>query len=343
MIFKQPQIDKFIKNPDIKYRAVVLYGSNEGLIAEYANSFIKSISADIFDPFLTAYFEMDKISSDKSILVAEYNAQSLMGGRRVIIVKDADDSLTKLMPQILESNSDSFLVITSTSLKKKSALVLMAEENDNLICVPCYEDRDESIYTSARQKFIEEGYTINQEALQLLCSRLSADRKTNVGEIEKLITYVGNKKDISVQDVLAVTGDLSTLGVDDLVFATALGDAKKALNSYDKLIKEGMEAISILRNLYYHFYKLIQCKGYMESGLNISSATAKMRPPLIFFRKTSFEEQLYFWQKNKLFEVILLLYKAERDCKTTNMPVEQIVGFTIMQICSAAKKLRNRR
>lgn len=343
MIFKQPQIDKFIKKTDVKYRAVVIYGSNDGLVAEYTNSFIKSVSPDVFDPFLTAYFDMDRISADKTGLIAEYNAQSLMGGRRVIIVKDADDSLSKLMPQIMESNSDSFLVISSTSLKKKSALVSLAEESDNIICIPCYEDRDDSIYSSARQKFIEEGYTINQEALQLLCSRLSADRKTNLGEIEKLITYMGNKKDISTQDVFAVIGDLATLGVDDLAFAAASGDSKKALNSYDKLLKEGTEAISVLRNLYYHFYKLIQCVGQMETGASISSAAAKLRPPLIFFRRDAFEDQLRFWRKDKLFEVVSLLYKAERDCKTTNMPVEQIVSFTIMQICSAAKKMRNQR
>ena len=343
MIFKQPQIDKFIKKPDTKYRAVVIYGSNEGLVAEYTNSFIKSISPDIFDPFLTAYFEMDKILSDRAGFIAEYNAQSLMGGRRVIIVKDADDSMAKLMPQILESNSDSFVVIFSTSLKKKSSLVALAEEDDRLICVACYEDRDDSIYSSVRQKFIEEGYTINQEALQILCSRLSADRKTNMGEIEKLITYMGSKKDVSTQDVLAVTGDLATLGVDDLVFATANGDLKRALNSYDKLLKEGAEAISVLRNLYYHFYKLIQCKGNMETGMSISSAVSKLRPPLIFFRKDAFEEQLQFWNKDKMFDVVSLLYKAERAAKTTGMPVEQIVSFAIMQICSAAKKMRNKR
>ena len=341
MNFKQPQIDKFLKKPDPNYRVAVIYGPNEGLVSEYTNSFIKAISPDIFDPFLTAYFETDKISSDKSALIAEYNAQSLMGGRRVVVIKDADDSISKLIPQILESNSDSFLVIYSTSLKKKSALVALAEEDERIICVSCYEDRDESIYSSVRQKFIDEGYTINHAALQLLCSRLSADRKTNMGEIEKLITYVGSKKDISEQDVVAVIGDLATLGVDDLSFAVASGDLGKALNSYSKLLKEGSEPVMIIRNIYYHFYRLLQCKGYMESGIGVSSAVAKLRPPLVFFRKEAFFGQLNFWRKEKIMEVISLLYKTEKDCKTTGMPVEQIAEFAIMQVCSAAKKLRN--
>lgn len=343
MIFKQHQIDNFLKKPDTKYRAVLIYGSNDGLVAEYTNAFIKSVSPDMFDPFLTAYFEMDKISADKSALIAEYNAQSLMGGRRVIIIKDADDSLAKLMPQILESNSDSLLVLASTSLKKKSSLVALAEEDEKIICVPCYEDRDDSIYSSTRQKLIDEGYTITQEALQLLCSKLSADRKTNLGEIEKLITYVGSKKDISPKDVMAVIGDLSTLGTDDLVFGAAGGDTTKALNAYYKILKEGIEVVPVIRALYYHFYRIIQCRALIESGQSMSSAMAKLRPPVMFFLKPEFESQLAFWKKEKLFEVVNLLYKAERDCKTTGMPAEQILEFTIMQISSAAKKLRNPR
>lgn len=37
-----------------------------------------------------------------------------------------------------------------------------------------------------------------------------------------------------------------------------------------------------------------------------------------------------------------LLYKCERDCKSTNMPVEEIVSYTLMQIGSAAAKLNRR-
>ena len=145
------------------------------------------------------------------------------------------------------------------------------------------------------------------------------------------------------QDVLSVIGDLSSIGSDDLVFYAASGDSAKALSAYDKLLKEGNEPVTIICSLYYHFYRLLLCKGYMESGMNSSTAAAKLRPQIIFFRKSAFENQLDFWSKNKLFDAISILYKAERDCKTTNMPTQEIVGFTIMQICSAAKKLRTNR
>ena len=74
----------------------------------------------------------------------------------------------------------------------------------------------------------------------------------------------------------------------------------------------------------------------------IDKALVRMTPPIIFFRKASFKGQVSLWPKDRLFSVLELLYKCERDCKTTNMPVVELVSFTLMQIASAAAKLSRR-
>ena len=340
MIFKEPQIEKFLKSPSTDIRIVLIYGTNEGLIAQYRSKFIKAVCPDEFDPFCVAYMDMEKITEDKASLLAEYNAQSLMGSRRVIVVKNADNDIYPLLSQILESNSDSLLVISSVSLKKKSALVSFAEESEGVAAVSCYDDDEKSVVSTIRQFLINEGYTITPAGLQLLCSRLSNDRKTNDEELQKLITFVGNKRDISENDVVKIVGDLSSLNLDDLTFFAASGETGKALAAYEKIIKEGSEPVSVIRNIYYHFNRLLFCKSYMEQGASPSTAITKLRPPLMFYRKDSFESQLRFWKSEKIFDVLELLYKAERDCKTTNMPAEQIVSYAVMQISSAAKRQR---
>jgi len=51
VIYKQVQIDKFLKRPDNSLRAVLVYGSNEGLMSEYVKSFTKAICPDVNDQF----------------------------------------------------------------------------------------------------------------------------------------------------------------------------------------------------------------------------------------------------------------------------------------------------
>ncbi len=342
MIYKQVQIDRFLKKPDTSLKVVVIYGTNDGLIAEYVKKFTKAIVPDINDAFQVSNLLWENISSDVGLLAGEYGAQSLMGGRRVVIVQEVDNNLTKPLKAMLDTiNSDTLLILSSTSLNKKSSLVSLAEERDDFASIPCYEDRDEAIFATAKQMFIDGGYTINNEALQLLCSRLSNDRKSNISEIEKLMIYMGTRKNITNDDVIQVISDNSAASGDDVCYFTASGQTDKALQAYNRLLNEGSEPASIIRNLMYHFMKILGSVAQMEKGESLDAAIAKITPPIIFFRKNSFKTQVSMWKKERLLGVMELLYKAERDCKTTGMPAEEIVSYTIMQIASAAAKMRS--
>lgn len=343
MIFKQVQIDKFLKRPDSSIKAVLIYGTNEGLVAEYVKSFVKSVCEDVNDPFRVAYLNGADVNADSGILFGEYGSQSLMGGQRVVVVSDVDNNLTKVIKSLFETTkSDTLLILYSGSLNKKSSLVKVGEDSEDIAVIPCYEDRDEDIFAAARAKFVEGGYTLGNDALQVLCSRLSNDRKSSMSEIDKLMTYVGDRKNITLDDVTKVISDNSASSGDDVCYYAASGQVAKALASYDKLLNEGNEPISIIRSVTYHFNKLLTCMGYMEQGETIDKALMKLTPLVIFFRKNTFKSQVSLWPKDKLFSVLELLYKCERDCKTTNMPVEEIASYTLMQIASAAAKLNRR-
>lgn len=340
MIYKQAQIDKYLKKPELSVKAFVVYGSNDGLVNEYVKKLIQTVSKDLYDPFSVVYLNGSDVNAEVSTLFAEYSSQSLMGGRRVIVIKDADNNLTKHLKTMFDdSKTDTLVVISSTSLTKKSSLVSLAEERDDMGLIACYEDRDEDIFNTARSMFIENGLTINNEALQLLCARLSNDRKTNLGEIEKLITYMGDKKNVSVEDIQNCISDQSSSSSDDICYFAAGGQSEKALKAFRKMINEGNEPISIIRSMSYHFNKILTAKGFVEKGETIDKVMYKLTPRVIFFRESSFKKQVAIWPKDRLFSVLELLYKAERDCKTTNMPVEEIVSYTIMQISSAAARL----
>lgn len=340
MIYKQAQIDKYLKKPDLAVKAFVVYGSNDGLVNEYVKKLIQTVSKDLYDPFSVVYFNCADVLADIGSLFAEYTSQSLMGGRRVIVVKDADNNLTKHLKTLFDGTpSDTLVIISSTSLNKKSSLVTLAEEREDMGLIACYEDRDEDIFATARSMFVENGLTITNEALQLLCSRLSNDRKTNLGEIEKLITYMGDKKNVSTDDIQICISDQSAASGDDVCYFAANGQTDKALKAFRKLVNEGNEPISIIRSLSYHFNKILTVKAFMEKGDTLDKAVFKLVPKIIFFRESSFKKQVSIWPRERVLSVLELLFKAEKDCKTTNMPVEEIASYTIMQIASAASKL----
>ena len=343
MIYKAAQIEKYLKKPEMNIKGFLVYGSNEGLVAEYVRKLILSVSADLYDPFAVVYLNGADVNSDPGLMISEYNSQSLMGGRRAVVIKDADNNLTKHLKALLENyNSDSLLIISSASLNKKSSLVVLAEGNENMAAVACYEDRDEDIFFTARSCFIEAGVTINNEALQLLCARMSNDRLTNLGEIEKLITYIGDKKNVTPDDIRAVIADQSSSSSEDICYFTAGGYSAKAQAALQKMLNEGEEPVSITRSLTYHFNRLLTCQAVMEKGESLDKSVDKLVPRILFYRVSAFKRQLAIWPKERLFSVLELLYKCEKDCKTTNMPAAEVLSYTILQIVSAAAKLAQR-
>lgn len=344
MIYKQAQIEKYLKKPEAEIKIFVIYGSNDGLVSEYVKNLTLTVSKDLYDPFQVVYFNGSDINAEPANLFAEYTARSLMGGRRVIVVRDADNNLTKHLKILLEGTaSDTLILIASSSLNKKSSLVSLGESREDMAVIACYEDRDEDIFNTARKMLVENNLMISNEALQLLCSRLSNDRRTNIGEIDKLITYMGDKKNVGIEDIQNVIADQSASSSEDLCYHTACGYSEKSQKSLRKLLNEGEEPISIVRGMVYHFYKILNCLANMEKGDSPEKAMQKMVPKIIYFRESAFKKQLAIWNKEMAFSVMDLLYKCERDCKTTNMPVQEIVSYTLMQISSKADRIAKQR
>ena len=341
MIYKQQQIESYIKRPDSNIKAILLYGQNEGLIAEYTKKLTETVSKDLYDPFAVAYLDWSEIRGDVGALAAEYNSRSLMGVRRVVVLKDADNNLTKPLTEMLaDTKSDTLLIICGAeSINSKSSLVALANGKADMAAVACYEDRDENIASSAKKMLLDQGITFTNDAFMMLCARLSNDRKSNVNEIEKLITFVGNKKHFEVDDVKAVVVDQAISGVDDLCFYVFSGVKLKAVNSLKYLLNEGVEEVQIARALIKHVGRLLEAKGLMESGTPAAEAIKKVLPKNMFYRYDMGANQLGRWPKERLFDVMELLYKTEKDCKTTNMPAADALSYSVLTLLSAANKL----
>ena len=343
MIYKQAQIEKYLKKPEDAIKCWVVYGANEGLVAEYVKKLTATICPDIYDPFQVVYLDGDAVNADPGALIGEFNAQSLMGGRRVVVVKDVDNNLTKHIKGMFdEAKSDTLVILYSLSLNKKSSLVKLAEDSADFAVIACYEDRDEDIFSTAKSVLVANGMTIGNEALQLFCARMSNDRKTNLSELEKFITYIGDKKNATIDDVKAVVADQSSSSSEDVCFFAAGGYSQKAQAALQKMLNEGEEPVSITRSLTYHFYRILNCLAFMEKGDSADKAVEKLVPKVMFYRLSSFKRQLAIWPKDRVFSVLELLYKCEKDCKTTNMPAPEILSYTILQIASAAAKLAQR-
>ena len=131
--------------------------------------------------------------------------------------------------------------------------------------------------------------------------------------------------------------------IEDMCYYTAGGDVARASRIYSRLLKEGAEPASLIRQISYHFMKLLDCAAQMEKGESAEGSLKTLRPQLMFYRKPLFLRQLKIWNKERIIMALGMLYDCERDCKTTNFPAEQCGGYTILRLAGAAQKLQQNR
>lgn len=328
------QIESFVKAPDKAARVILVYGPDSGLVAERAKVMGKTVVADLNDPFNAVTLTAEQLADDPARLSDEANAMSMMGGDRLIMVKDGADKLSSLLKSYLESPSDHALVVVQAGeLGPRSSLRLLCEKAKNAAAVPCYVEDERDLSRFIRETLQAENIGIDRDAVGWLAVNVSGNRAKVRSELEKLIVYKGAEKTpISIADVQAACGAAGAQDFDNLVYAVASRDCPAALKAYATLMEEGVNFIVILRTLQNHFRRLYLVKARMENGEDEEQAVGKVTPPLFFKVLPVFKSQLRTWSLPALDQTLSRLAQLEAQCKQTGMPVETLCAQAILSI-----------
>ena len=104
--------DRFAKSPPAEIGAVLVYGPDSGLVRERAKLLLKAIVDDVTDPFRVVELTAAALRDDRSRLADEADAMSLTGGRRVVGIKGATDTVGDIIGDVLPTHSgDSALIV----------------------------------------------------------------------------------------------------------------------------------------------------------------------------------------------------------------------------------------
>lgn len=328
--FKEPSLESFIKNGATGYKAVLFYGSDNGLIDEYRQRVGKAVCPDLKDAFRVASFSASAIE-DPAIVVDEINAISFLGGRRVVFIKEANNTFTNTFKNILsEYKSDALIVVTAGELKTKDSLPAFFEKETDLAVFPCYADEGEALLKMISKFLMENKKTASNQVIQYIAENLGADRMLSKSELTKLVTFVGNSSQITMDDVTACLIDASALSIDQLQYAITGGQQKIVQETLDKLFASGETAISILRMIAAHLKKFQITLAKISSGIPADTAIAALH---VFYKKAPvFKEQIRKWSPKNIASALDTLVKTEIQCKQKNIPTQLLVSRALIKI-----------
>lgn len=338
MIVKSGDADRTLAHPPKGIIAFLFFGPDEGLIRERAERTAKTVAPDLSDAFRVSDLDDSVLTGDPARLADEAASISMLGGRRVVRVRGAGNTLSKTFEAFLEDpKGDALIVVEAGDLAKGASLRRVFEEAENAAAIACYPDNDRDLASVVRETLKADGLTISSEALDDAVARLGADRGVTRREIEKLALYARDKGQVTPDDVRAVMGDEAEARVDEVCDAAGEGNIALLDTALERLWAEDMSPIGLLRIAIGHFQKLALAKAEAERGEGIESAMRRLRPPIHYMRTTSFKVQARNWSEARLAEALDMLLETEVLCKTTAVPAEAACGRAFFNIAAMAK------
>ena len=337
---KPYQVTSLISQIQNGFKGALIFGPDFGVVQEVSEKVAQYIVPDLKDEFRISKITHSKIKEINSILLDEGNAPALFGGRKLVWLKDGDNTVSDAVQTYFEQiKSDSFLLITAGNLTKNSILRNFCESDADILAVACYADNARDVAGFIRETLNEAHIQVTMPALSMLVERLGENRAVTKKELEKLVTYLGDKTVVDVDDVREIITDTQNSSLDLFCHAVATGDHEGVDKSYRLLLENGENPVSIVRILFNYFNKLLYAAEDMEQG-NAETALKKIMKPAQFGLKTSFEKQLKIWKKSFILKVLNLLLDTEKQIKSTGMPTEVILGRILLQITGVANRYK---
>jgi len=308
----------FVKAPDKRLRAILLYGPDGGLVTERGAQLARHFETSEDPPGEMLRLDDSDLEQDSGRLSVELQTVPMFGGAKVVrATAGRRVNAAAIEPLLAAGQLAGWLIIEAGVLRPDEKLRSLFEKSDLAAAIACYPDEARDLDAVIREVLAAAGLDISSEARQLLASRLGADRALSRGEIEKLALYVSGRRRIEAEDVDAIVGDAAEQTMDRIIMAAAAGTAGSALAECDRAIASGESPQSIIAAAQRHFLRLHKMRASIDAGRELETVLRGQRPPLHFKVQDALRVQLRLWSSGQLDQALVRIQEMAGAARLT--------------------------
>lgn len=340
---KAHEVEGWLRRPD-STPIVLFYGPDHGLVAERAQAYAAATGLPLDDPFTVV--RMDASEADETgRLIDEAGTVSMFAARRLIWVRGASGHkrLADDIKALGEKPApETTILIEAGDLRKGAGLRSIVESSKSAIALPCYADGDRELDALIYSVLGATGLSISLPARAMLRQSLGGDRLATRSELEKLALYCAGQRSVDLDDVMALTGDVAELSVDEAVDAALSGQGAEFDRQYTRYTRAGGQPFLMLSGSMRSLQALRLMRADMDTNRrNAASAMEQSRPPIHFSRKKAIEAALGAWSLDAIERALGRLLDTVLESRKQSDLAEAIVGRTLMALAvEAARRTR---
>ena len=292
MIIKSFEIDKINVKSSNFY---LFYGENEG----YKNEAIEKIFNINISKNIYRYEEKEILDNFESFFES-IQSKSFFEKEKLIIISRVSDKIKNIIEEIIEKNiEDIKIVLNSGILEKKSKLRSLFEKNKNTICVPFYADSNKTLSKIINNFFRKKKIITSQEKINLLIDRCRGNRQNLRNELDKIDSFIKNKKNINIDQIMKLTNLAENYNVSELIDSYLASNFKKTITILNENNFSIEDCMLITRTLLAKSKRLYKLLLEINNNKSIEEAIYSFKPPIFWKDKEIVKQQINNWSLSR--------------------------------------------
>ncbi len=307
--------------------AILFHGDEWGLMRDRGAAATRAVIGSGNDPFRASVLTRE----EHGRLRNEVTARTLGGGRRVIRVQDATDSLAAVLEPLTKYSADALVLLEGGHLTPRSKLRVLADKHPAWAAIGCYPESGNAIAAEIARTLSANGISASTEALEFLGQELAGDSIRRRSELEKLVLYAaGGRVELEDARACCAAGLDASLG---MAVSAALGGHAALFDAlFEELVREGATGQGLLAVLSNQVMRLLKIRLLMQQGRSAEEACRSLQPPVYPRQLPPFLREVERWTIPGLEALGLAVRSADAACKRAGSADMAIAGGLLLSM-----------
>ena len=318
-------IVKSFELPKIKlkaYKFYLFYGDNEGLKEET----IKNLFEENYQDKIHRYEEKEILDNINDFFNSVLT-KSFFDNEKLIIINRTTDRVREVIEELIKKNpEDISIILNSKNLEKKSTLRKLFEKEKTIVCVPFYEDNNQTLNSIINLFFRSKKIPISQQLINVLIERSRGDRKNLNNELKKIECFSLNKKSLNLEDIFKLTNLADNYSASELIDNSLAKNTRKTIVILNENNYSDEDNIIIIRTLLAKLKRLLKIYELVDQKNNIEQAVSICKPPIFWKDKPLVIQQIKSWKKDHLKNLIYKTNEIELLIKKNTTIAKNILS-----------------
>ena len=211
------------------------------------------------------------------------------------------------------------------------------KKKKEIICVPFYEDNNQTLSAIVNKFFRENKIPISQQSMNLIVNRCRGDRQNLNNELNKIESFVAGKKKIEISEILKITNLAENYSVSELVDNCLAKNKTKTLSILSENNYSADDCIVIIRTMLTKSKRLLRIIREIKTTNDIDSAISSIKPPVFWKDKQIVKNQIQKWSYKNIQQLIFNINDIELLIKKNSLISLNILSdFIIAQTATTS-------